>query len=66
MGKKRFEAMIAMMRIRTASKAGVTARFAAGRFTITHDGVTEPVAVANHPRCDLDIMHTLEAILQLY
>jgi hypothetical protein len=55
-----------MVRVRKASRAGVTARFVAGHFTVTRDGVTEPVTVDSHPDSDLDIMHALEDILDRY
>lgn len=55
-----------MVKIRKASKAGVTARFVAGRFTITHDGITETVQVPGRPDNDAQILRALEAILELY
>ncbi|WP_461859034.1 hypothetical protein [Arthrobacter sp. C152] len=58
--------MIMMVKIRKASKAGVTARFVAGHFTITHDGITETVQVAGHQDNDAQILRALEAILELY
>ncbi|WP_156144180.1 hypothetical protein [Sinomonas humi] len=58
--------MIRMVRIRKASRAGVTARFVAGHFTVTHDGLTEPVQASSHPVDDDQIMQALEAILELY
>ena len=53
-----------MVRIRKASRAGVTARYVAGHFTITRDGVTEPVEVAVHPYDDAGIRRALEEILE--
>jgi hypothetical protein len=55
-----------VVRIRKASRAGVTARFVAGHFTVTHNGLTEPVQVPEHPDDDTQIMRVLEAILELY
>lgn len=55
-----------MVRIRKASRAGVTARFVAGHFTVTHDGLTELVQVPGHPAEDAQIMQALEEILALY
>lgn len=56
-----------MVKIRKASKAGVTARFVAGHFTITHDGITETVQVPGCcPDNDAQILRALEAILDLY
>lgn len=55
-----------MVKMRTASKAGVTARFVAGHFTITHNGITETVQVPGHPDNDAQILRALEAILELY
>ena len=58
--------LIEMVRVRKASRAGVTARFVAGRFMVTREGVTEPVTVESHPDSDLEIMRTLEDILDRY
>jgi hypothetical protein len=55
-----------MIKIRKASRAGVTARFVAGHFTITHDGRTDSVQVASRPADDAQIMRTLQAMLELY
>lgn len=56
-----------MVKVRTAHKDGVTAKFVAGRFTVTHDGMTEPIAMGDsHPDTDPEIMQALEAILEEY
>jgi hypothetical protein len=55
-----------MVKVRKASRAGVTARFVAGHFTVTHDGITERVQASGHPYDDAHIMQALEAILDLY
>ena len=55
-----------MVKIRKASKTGVTAKFARGRFSITHHGTTEYITVDTLPRDDSEIMHVLASILDQY
>ena len=52
-----------MVKIRSASKAGVTAKFIGGRFLLLHDGITETVAVEHAPIGDVEISQVLESIL---
>lgn len=55
-----------MVKIRKVCKAGITAKFARGRFSITHHRITEFVMVETVPRGDSEIMRALEAILDQF
>lgn len=64
--EKALEEVIRMVKVRKVSKAGVTAKFAGGRFSVTHDGVTKIIRFEAPPRGDSDIMLALSAILDQY
>jgi hypothetical protein len=52
-----------MVKIRSITKSGVTAKFSGGRFIVMHHGKAEFVAVETVPANDTEIMQTLSGIL---
>lgn len=53
-----------MVKIRTSTRCGVTAKFVGGRFAVIHNGVTEWVALTPAPRREVEIMQALECIVR--
>ncbi|MDJ0460014.1 hypothetical protein PUN71_022655 [Arthrobacter sp. NQ7] len=55
-----------MVKVRSITKAGVTARFAGGRFILMRAGTSEFVAVESVPGNDREIIQALTQILDRY